>query len=276
MASIVHMGERLDLPAGFALVRAGTILEQIAGGGVVIRDDLVIADLVAMPRESVPGFSLYGGATITRARGGDGREIFVCDAKTPQNVFRLCAFWRIPPATALNYAELNPLTTGRGSVAEDPIDGLAHWTGWNESYFNIGTIPGSPPLDFGNGGAPIPPAGASYPIVYCNPAKSTPDINGQTFAGTRTIDLVAMFGIPGPIVFADVRFGINAATPGTRGRLGGDGDPWQLTPFAQAPNIDMSDRGNVYPPDGRHVQFSVKPDGASCIAWLNLIAYMLR
>ena len=113
-------------------------------------------------------------------------------------------------------------------------------------------------------------------VVPCRPALSSAAFQGQAYTGQQLIDLVALFGLPTLIQSADVRFTVEADAADVRGRLGGDLDPWQLTPIAQIPHLSVSQNGTIYTNDGRNVLLSVVPANAHAKLWLNLLAYTPR
>lgn len=82
-----------------------------------------------------PGFSAYGGATITRVVDGAGAEWIGCCAKDSAGVFAFYVF-----KNGVN-VPISPLCTGRGSINQD-----GHWIAWDGAAYFTGALPGFTPL----------------------------------------------------------------------------------------------------------------------------------
>ena len=130
------------LPPGYSFVPAGTVMQQTPAG-IVPRPDLRLRDVIDQitPQDGVPGYSLYGGATISRVWDAHGVPYLGCDAKGPNGVFQFYVF-------NLNTQQPAPLqfvVTGRGSIGYDRYSGQLFWVAWQGSLYYSGPIVGSAP-----------------------------------------------------------------------------------------------------------------------------------
>lgn len=131
------------LPPGYTIVPAGTVMQYMAGVGLSPRPDLSLRDVIDQitPQDGVPGYSLYGGATITRAWDAHGVPYLGCDAKGPNGVFQYYVF-------NLHTQQPVPLqfhATGRGSIGYDLYSGALYWAAWEGGLYYSGPIIGASP-----------------------------------------------------------------------------------------------------------------------------------
>lgn len=115
------------------------------------------------PRDVVPGYDLYGGATVTEATDAAGVTYMACCAKLNGSPLYFRVF-KLAGSTA-SEIPLSPLCEGRGSVSVNLYTGQVRWIAWQGSTFWRGVVPGSvafPPLT-SSGGSPPAPAGAWPP-----------------------------------------------------------------------------------------------------------------
>lgn len=224
--------------------------------------------------------SLYGGATMNWCIGGDRLWRLGCCA-TVGGYFKYRVY-TLQADGRLVEIQITDVGDGRGWLGYD-LEGYMCYSSWQGSWFKPAggpmRVPTVPPIPLGSGGtSPTPPptASGSGILVPLSPARYTPAVNGQSFTGSQYIDLVQLFGLPGPIMALDVRFTMTGNAQDVRARLGGDGDPWQITPTTQIGNQSMSDRGLIYPMDGRRVLMSLVPETASALLWLNALGYFTQ
>ena len=102
---------------------------------------------------TIAGFSLYGGATITRVFDGAGHEWIGCCGKDSAGVFGFRAF------RDHVHVPLTPFCSGRGSISNG-----GKWIAWEGAVFFGGDLPGFVAVAAGQGpqGDPGPP-GATGP-----------------------------------------------------------------------------------------------------------------
>src|SRR5262245_58843322 len=227
----------IPLPEGYKLLPPGMPMGLHPERGIVPLDSPVL-------RQTIPQYGLYGGATITQAADARGVEYIGCDARGPDGDFRYHVFelyGNVARSVPLQYR-----ATGRGSIGVDLYSGRLEWIAWEGSQFYRGAVPGAQPFPSLNQQT----SGAALGLVVCSPAKSAPAYVGQAFTGQQTLDLVALFDLPLEIKACDVRLSVEADTANVRGRLGGQEDPWQLTPVVQIADLAVSQNGFIYPYDG--------------------------
>lgn len=117
---------------------------------------------------SVPGYDLYGGATITRVIDGAGAEWIGCTARRLSD--SRFGFTLFRNGVEVEY---QPFCAARGTISED-----GHWIAFNGKLYYSGPIPGFVPLP--NNARPpvvIPPNGAIdnlYDGVYVPADFDTP------------------------------------------------------------------------------------------------------
>jgi hypothetical protein len=83
----------------------------------------------------IPGFDLYGGATISRAVDGAGHVYIACCAKKRAN--SLFGFYLFRDGIEVPYS---PFCTGRGSINNAGV-----WVAWSGDQYFEGQIPGFTP-----------------------------------------------------------------------------------------------------------------------------------
>lgn len=96
----------------------------------------------AEPQVTIPGYTLYGGSTITDEYDAAGTHFVVCNAHGPLG-FRLYGFKRRQGETAYTNVPLpDPVETGRGSGKHHRYSGGMGTIGWKDKEFFYDTMPG--------------------------------------------------------------------------------------------------------------------------------------
>jgi hypothetical protein len=141
-----------------------------------------------------PGYTGYGGATITRRVDGSGALWVACCAKSSAGRFGFYAFRNGESVP------LQPFCSGRGTIHDDGV-----WIAWEGSTKYEGNLPGWMPKATG-GGRPavaIPPAGALaalYTGVYApadfdTPAETAQRVQKQLDAIQELTELLKAAGV---------------------------------------------------------------------------------
>jgi hypothetical protein len=199
----------------------------------------------------------------------DGRKVWClgCCAEH-QGYFCFRAYWL--QGNELVEVPLPDTGTGRGWL-DVAADGYLYYAAWEGNNIRPSNGPGRVP-----GAVPWLMGGGSSGFVWFKPSRYTDAINGQVRTGSEQIDVVTLFGLPGPIVEARFRFTVQADSAGVRGRLGSASDPSQMTPMTQVAGEDISDNAMISLDDGRHLTLSVVAKGgaaASAKCWLSILGY---
>lgn len=131
-----------------------------------------------------PGYSGYGGATITRRTDGANAKWIACCTRGPDGFFGFSAF-----KDGVN-VPLSPRVSGRGSIDDD-----GWWVAWEGSTKHEGQLPGWTPK--ANGG---------YTVAINASVRIFVDKDG--FDGKQSVSLAA-FGIP-PCTAVNIRLSLDA------------------------------------------------------------------